>query len=187
MREFCGSVDATFQLILARVVVGWSGKRAKISSRKELMLIKNREPPEGCQSVTSEDAPGCEIVVFPGNLGVPVYPAYVITYRSPLNKDLYRDLTLLRMSFSNRETAHVFNYYKKHFRQGWSCQREAPGIGNPQDGPPARWPGGPPGASDPRSTGSGRRAGSAAALAVQQPPQPIGWASSNLDVLRSRS
>ena len=39
-----------------------------------------------------------EVVVFPGSPGVPAYPAYIITYKTPLNKDPYRDLAIMRLS-----------------------------------------------------------------------------------------
>ena len=77
------------KMILARVVVGWCAKKQAVRSARDLTKREHREAPNGFHSCTSWDSPGREIVVFPGSPGSPVFPAYVLTYKTPWQGDPY--------------------------------------------------------------------------------------------------
>ena len=133
IREQQGESHTSFQMILARVVVVTCARRKAIKSKKLLLKKEHRAPPPGYHSVTSHDAPGREIVVFPGSPCVPAYPAYMLTCRTALHKDPYRDLTLQKMWFGERyrDDAHVFNRYRLWYRPAWRCLTDS--VGHPQE------------------------------------------------------
>ena len=101
---------AECKIILCRVVVGWCVRKAAIRNKHHLLRPEHRKPPEGFQSVTSEDVSGREVVVFPGNPCTPAYPAYVLTYTTPFQSDPYRDGPT-----SKRWRSHFKSHLKKPF------------------------------------------------------------------------
>ncbi|CAE8684827.1 unnamed protein product [Polarella glacialis] len=130
--------DAELSLLLCRVAVGRCSKKAAIVKSKDLLLPENRRPPESCHSVTSQDAPGREIVVFPGSPATPVYPAYVLTYTTPLIADPYKDrinLQTVALPQAGRARSHVFEQYKISCRPHWNWKRRPtnPQSSNPQE------------------------------------------------------
>jgi hypothetical protein len=119
VREVRRQSDAEFKILLCRVVVGWC-ERKHVVRKKDVAFHEHRKPPDGSHSVTSHDMPGRKIEVFPGNPSTPAYPEYILTYKSPLQSDPYKDgMQLLTPSLSNREDSHVFNRYRRQYRPQW--------------------------------------------------------------------